>query len=1545
MAVIVPNFASSTEDRTSGAQVIDGSLKFNGPANTALEKTFSSAGNRTSWTWSCWVKRDLIVATSQVIFGGYGAQTNDGWLEIGINSTNAAWFTTSGISAYSGTALRRDTGGWYHFFSTYDGSTLKIYINNNLDLSYSFSGNRGININNRHRIGQTPINSVNRPLYGRLSQCYFIDGQVLTPESFAYTDPLTNTWRPKKYTGTFTGTNTFYLPLDGNSPIGEDKSGRGNNWTPVNFGGSNSLDKATGAKPILNTDGGGNVARPGVFGSEENLFYTVTTANGSVYQFDITSGNNPSLSFIRGATYRFDYTSHSSHPLRFSSTNPDSSTSAYTDGTNTSVSNVITITVPHNAPNTLYYYCTAHASGMNGSISVTTDETKADPYAWKCVLAAPLVGSIDDVSADINVTTTKKAATNYGSTDSSVISNFYGSSRKFDGSNDNINYAANADLGFDGDFTIECFCTPGTTGNDSNAVIASKAYYNANYNWYLKFNDQSGGKMTWYSYNGQGGGENLNVTNLGTTDANRIHHIAVTRESNVMRLYLDGVKVGNATFSRNYNDGATNGLTLARQPSGNSANSAYGWYDGHINDLRIYKGVAKYNGATTGVQYFIPASTNPDILPDSPSGVSGSSKLAKVTDGAVAFDGTTDDINVPSHSDITFGTGVFTIDCFVYFNSFDDTYPTIMSKYTNSISWIMRAKNNGKIIWYTTNGGGTNNESSTSPISLKKWHHIAVVREGTGSNQLKVYVDGTVAITMTDANDYNDSNVLCIGAQQAGGGNGLNGFISNVRLVKGTAVYTSDFTPPFRTLTSVTNTKLLCCQSPTSATAASVIPTGSITANGNAVATNFNPFNTDINTVRGQETGYATLNPLFRSGTYSDGNLVQTTTGGNGHYRANYAITASSGKYYFEYQPTGSNVSGMIGLCEETHGPTTNLNGAKAYSYYGATGYKQGGPAAVDAAYGATFTFGDVIGVAFDTDNNTLEYFKNGASQGVAFTSFPNYPYYPAFSAGSSSNTVTYNVNFGQKPFKFPPPEGFQPINAASARPDTVIARPDQYVRTTLYTGNGTGQSINTGQKPDFVWIKNRTDTTSHMLFDSVRGIQKVIYSNAVTQEQSAAISVTAFNRDGFTVSSANEVNGSSDNIVAWTWKAGGNKNTFNVDDVGYANASDVGMSVGALNNTINKTQLWSGLFTLSAGTFDQAVSNAFNGAISSSTRARTGDNAILITMTLSTPVTVSSQVKVFAQEGYTSNCTVTVGGTTHTSLAAAVHTFNVSGSLTLMTLVTTSGSGRTYFEGMEIDGKLLVDSNVSINIPSIAATGASVGTKQGFSIIEYTGAGAAKTINHGMNKVPRFMLVKRTDANASWAVYHAEGGNTKVYELNTGGTGSTSSTVWNSTTPTSSVFSIGDYADSGGSSNDYIAYLWADVPGLQKFGKWTNNNSNSGTFTELGFRPAILLLKDIDGGEQWYIIDNKRQTFNISAPSNSGPNAVRTLQPSSTNSEATADNSHPNTTVDFLSNGFKIYSTNTSSGEISYGTRNYISAAWAEAPVSGLYGAQSNAR
>ena len=118
-----------------------------------------------------------------------------------------------------------------------------------------------INSTNAHFIGNST--SRNTPYDGIMSNVYLIDGTELDPDSFGFTDPLTNTWRPKKYEGTF-GTNGFYLPMDGNTPVGEDQSGNNNDWLARAFGGTTSIDKATGAFPILNTVNGGRVATAGV---------------------------------------------------------------------------------------------------------------------------------------------------------------------------------------------------------------------------------------------------------------------------------------------------------------------------------------------------------------------------------------------------------------------------------------------------------------------------------------------------------------------------------------------------------------------------------------------------------------------------------------------------------------------------------------------------------------------------------------------------------------------------------------------------------------------------------------------------------------------------------------------------------------------------------------------------------------------------------------------------------------------------------------------------------------------------------------------------------------------------------------------------------------------------------------------------------------------------------------------------------------------------------------------------------------------------------
>ena len=147
---------------------------------------------------------------------------------------------------------------------------------------------------------------------------------------------------------------------------------------------------------------------------------------------------------------------------------------------------------------------------------------------------------------------------------------------------------------------------------------------------------------------------------------------------------------------------------------------------------------------------------------------------------------------------------------------------------------------------------------------------------------------------------------------------------------------------------------------------------------------------------------------------------------------------------------------------------------------------------------------------------------------------------------------------------------------------------------------------------------------------------------------------------------------------------------------------------------------------------------------------------------------------------------------------------------------------------------------------------------------------------------------------------------------------------------PTSSVLTLYDLGVTL-ASKTYICYSWSDVPGLQKFGKYTGNNASApnGPFVELGFRPALVAIKRANGIGNWIVYDNKRDTFN--------PLNGRLYW--NTNSQ-NVDNSGYD--IDFLSNGFRI----TGGVNDNYNAASdYVYAAWAEAPAFNLFGGQSNAR
>lgn len=209
-------------------------------------------------------------------------------------------------------------------------------------------------------------------------------------------------------------------------------------------------------------------------------------------------------------------------------------------------------------------------------------------------------------------------------------------------------------------------------------------------------------------------------------------------------------------------------------------------------------------------------------------------------------------------------------------------------------------------------------------------------------------------------------------------------------------------------------------------------------------------------------------------------------------------------------------------------------------------------------------------------------------------------------------------------------------------------------------------------------------------------------------------------------------------------------------------------------------------------------------------------------------------------------------------------------------------------------------------------------GATPGVDIVTYTGNGANRTIAHALGVAPLMMLVKSratAGADTGWAAWHSALANTEYLKLETTAAKVTAAaTYWNSTTPISSVFSLGTAADVNTNADTYIAYLFSAVPGFSAFGSYTGNGSADGPFVWCGFKPRWLMVKRIDSTSDWAIIDTARNTYNVAA-SDLAAN-LNTIEP-------LADMS-----PDILSNGFKQRSTG-----LNVSTASYIFAAFAEMP------------
>ena len=302
---------------------------------------------------------------------------------------------------------------------------------------------------------------------------------------------------------------------------------------------------------------------------------------------------------------------------------------------------------------------------------------------------------------------------------------------------------------------------------------------------------------------------------------------------------------------------------------------------------------------------------------------------------------------------------------------------------------------------------------------------------------------------------------------------------------------------------------------------------------------------------------YCILNPLpgpqaANIGLITNGNLSIANNAGATNMFGFGSISMDSGKFYWEVTITGmptANTSTMcIGICGQPYADAT-MRG-----YYNNGNYWTGSSS---ISYGATYTTNDLIGVAFDATNQTIEFFKNGTSQGqktsIATSGTNEFAW-----VLSTSTPGAVSFNFGQRPFAYTPPSGYVALNTYNL-PTPTIQQGNLYMDATLYTGTGVAGNVivnSAGFQPDLVWMKDRTTSTTrnNFLFDSVRGTSAAIYSN-LADAQATSSGVTSFNSNGFTVGNNGNGNAVNDSYVGWQWKA---------------NNSSVTNTAGTLTTTVN---------------------------------------------------------------------------------------------------------------------------------------------------------------------------------------------------------------------------------------------------------------------------------------------------------------------------------------------------------------------------------------
>jgi hypothetical protein len=381
-----------------------------------------------------------------------------------------------------------------------------------------------------------------------------------------------------------------------------------------------------------------------------------------------------------------------------------------------------------------------------------------------------------------------------------------GGSGYFDGTGDYLSTPSNSAFSFgSGNFTVECWAYM----NGAAQQFFIGQWNSPNRSWVLLV--KNSGTTLSFTYSTTGSNE-IQVDGSIAAQAGRWAHFAAVRNGNTLTTYMNGVSVASASFSGVTLYSSSQAIEIGRNPEATST-----WnFSGYMTDVRVVKGTAIYTTAFTPPTAALTAVSGTSLLCnytnaaifdnammndlETVGNAQISTSVKKYGTGSMYFDGTGDWLSVPDSQNFNFGSGNFTIEFWIYLNSVSGTIG-ILGKRTNEANYapfIMIVTSSALKVYMSINGSlWAVNGLSTSTLSTSTWYNIAVTRSGS---TVYMFLNGTsVGSTGTLSGALmTNTSPLYIGADSGSpsGSSTLNGYIDDLRITKGVARYTGNFTPP-----------------------------------------------------------------------------------------------------------------------------------------------------------------------------------------------------------------------------------------------------------------------------------------------------------------------------------------------------------------------------------------------------------------------------------------------------------------------------------------------------------------------------------------------------------------------------------------------------------------------------------------------------------------------------------------------------------------------------------------------------------------------------